>query len=120
MLAYDDPIGVTAAFNLNLLARINRELGADFDLSAFRHEARYNCVERRVEMHLRARVSQTVTIPGAGIKIRLSDNETIWTESSYKYTPAEVIDMGEQAGFRCDTQWFDYEWPFVQTLFRAA
>src|SRR5260370_20523032 len=67
--AYDDSIGVTAAFNLNLLARINRELEADFDLAGFRHEARYNSPERRIEMHLRSLRSQSVTIAGSGCSV---------------------------------------------------
>src|SRR5437868_11621553 len=91
LLAYDDPAGVTAAFNLNLLARINRELGADFDLSCFRHEARWNFAERRIEMHLRSTRRQTVHVPAANLRLMLKDGETIWTESSHKYRPQEVL-----------------------------
>ena len=80
--AYDDPSGVTASFNLNLLGRINRELGGDFNLRAFRHEARYNATEQRIEMHLRARADQTVTVRGAGVQCEFHEGETIWTESS--------------------------------------
>ena len=120
LLAYDDPIGVTAAFNLNMLARINRELGADFDISAFRHEARYNSLERRVEMHLRSVRDQKVRIPGAHVQVSFAAGETIWTEISCKYTTSEVIAMGKQAGFRCEAQWTDQEWPFAHTLFFAA
>src|SRR5580658_10150520 len=80
LLAYDDPAGVTAAFNLNLLARINRELGADFDLLQFEHEARYDECERRVEMHLRSKALQRVTIQAAGQRFSLREGETIWTE----------------------------------------
>jgi dimethylhistidine N-methyltransferase len=69
LAAYDDSIGATAAFDLNLLARINRELGGDFDLSSFRHEARYNIAQRRVEMHLRSQRDQVVSIPGAGCTV---------------------------------------------------
>src|ERR1700737_168570 len=83
-LAYDDPAGVTAAFNLNLLARLNRELGADFDLSCFPHEARWNSVERRIEMHLRSTCRQTVHVPAASLRFMLDEDETIWTESSHK------------------------------------
>jgi L-histidine Nalpha-methyltransferase len=119
LVAYDDPIGVTAAFNLNLLARINRELGGDFDISGFRHEARYNTAKRWIEMHLRSVREQTVHIPGAQLEVSFSEGETIWTESSCKYTTGEVIAMGEQAGFRCDAQWIDREWPFSHTLFIA-
>jgi L-histidine N-alpha-methyltransferase len=116
ILAYDDPAGVTAAFNLNLLARINRELGADFDLAQFEHEARWNTSERRIEMHLRSTRDQFVTIPAARLEIGFKEGETIWTESSHKYQPAEVIAMAERTGFRCDGQWMDEEWPFAQNL----
>ena len=116
LLAYDDPAGVTAAFNMNLLARINRELGADFDLSQFEHEARWNTFERRIEMHLRSKQDQSVTIPAAGLQVNFKEGETIWTESSHKYRPAEVVAMAQRTGFRCDGQWIDEEWPFAQNL----
>ena len=116
LLAYDDPAGVTAAFNMNLLARINRELGANFDLSQFEHEARWNTLERRIEMHLRSKRHQSVTIPAAGLQVRFKEGETIWTESSHKYRPAEVVAMAQRTGFRCDGQWIDEEWPFAQNL----
>jgi L-histidine Nalpha-methyltransferase len=119
VLAYDDPAGVTAAFNLNLLARINRELQADFDLSSFRHEARWNAVERRIEMHLRSTRPQRVDIPAAGFGIMLEKGETIWTESSHKYRLGEAAEMGERTGFRCEGQWVDEEWPFSQNLLIA-
>src|SRR6202043_3525042 len=93
LLAYNDPAGVTAAFNLNVLARINRELGADFDLSSFRHEARWNYEERRIEMHLRSMRRQSVRIPVANLRLMLNEGETIWTESSHKYQPEEVVRM---------------------------
>lgn len=116
LLAYDDPAGVTAAFNLNLLARINRELGADFNLSCFRHEARWNHSERRIEMHLRSTRRQSVRIPTANLRLMLNPDETIWTESSHKYRPEEVVLMAERTGFRCEDQWIDEEWPFAQNL----
>jgi L-histidine N-alpha-methyltransferase len=119
LLAYDDPAGVTAAFNLNLLARINRELGADFDLAQFRHEARWNPDERRIEMHLRSRCHQRVSIPAAGLRFTLHEGETIWTESSHKYRPENVAAMAERTGFRCDGQWIDQEWAFAQNLLIA-
>ena len=119
LLAYDDPAGVTAAFNMNLLARINRELGADFDLSCFQHEARWNYVERRIEMHLRSLRRQTVRIPAAGVRVMLDEDETIWTESSHKYKAEEIPGMAERTGFRCDGQWIDCEWPFAQNLLIA-
>ncbi|MFI5056594.1 MAG: L-histidine N(alpha)-methyltransferase [Candidatus Acidiferrales bacterium] len=119
LLAYDDPAGVTAAFNLNLLARINRELGADFDLSCFHHEARWNTAERRIEMHLRSICRQEVEIPAAGLRVTLDEDETIWTESSHKYRPEDAIAMAERTGFRCEGQWIDEEWPFAQNLLIA-
>jgi L-histidine Nalpha-methyltransferase len=116
ILAYDDPAGVTAAFNMNLLARINRELGANFDLDHFEHEARWNSEERRIEMHLRSMRQQRVTIPAAGLQVEFNEGETIWTESSHKYRPAEVVHMAERTGFRCVEQWIDEDWPFAQNL----
>ena len=118
--AYDDSLGVTASFNLNLLARINRELGADFDPRAFEHIARYDEIERRVEMHLLSRRRQEVSIPGAGCSVLFSEGETIWTESSYKYTTDEIVQVGETCGFRAETRWVDEEWPFAETLLIAA
>jgi L-histidine Nalpha-methyltransferase len=119
VLAYDDPAGVTAAFNKNLLARINRELGADFDLTQFAHEARWNATERRIEMHLRSLTRQSVHIPAASLRVALDEDETIWTESSHKYYHGEAADMAERTGFRCEAQWVDEEWPFAQNLLIA-
>jgi dimethylhistidine N-methyltransferase len=118
--AYDDPAGVTAAFNKNLLARLNRELGADFDLNQFEHVARYDSSERRVEMHLRSKAWQRVTINAAGFRFYMREGETIWTESSHKYNPQEVVAMGERTGYSCSGQWIDEEWPFAQSLFFAV
>lgn len=119
-LAYNDPAGVTAAFDMNLLARINRELDGDFDLSKFRHEVRYDERERRVEMHLRSLAWQRIAIRKAGFRFYMDEGETIWTESSHKYDRGEVIHMGERTGFRCAGQWVDSEWPFAQSLFFAV
>jgi len=116
ILAYDDPIGVTAAFNLNLLARINRELGADFPLRDFRHLALWNREERRIEMHLQSLRGQRVNIPSAGLLLQMAEGETIWTESSHKYSPEEPAQMAARAGFRQVAQWIDAEWPFAQNL----
>jgi L-histidine Nalpha-methyltransferase len=116
--AYDDPIGVTAAFNLNLLARINRELDGDFDLAQFAHEARFNERQSRVEMHLRSRAVQKVRIGELDLAVSFSAGETIWTESSHKFRAAEITRMGERAGWRCVRQWVDAEWGFGETLFR--
>lgn len=117
--AYDDDLGVTAAFNLNLLARINRELHADFDLQQFQHTARINRENRSVEMHLLSRRHQTVSIPTAELLVEFQEGETIWTESSHKYSIEEVAEMASQTGFRCDMQWIDDEWPFAENLLIA-
>jgi L-histidine N-alpha-methyltransferase len=119
ILAYDDPAGVTAAFNLNILARINRELGANFDLGLFRHEARWNSDERRIEMHLCSLRQQAVEIPAADLRVTLNQGETIWTESSHKYKVEEVLEMAAATSFRCEGQWIDAEWPFAQNLLIA-
>jgi len=120
LLAYDDPLGVTAAFNRNLLVRINRELGGDFDVSAFRHLARWNAPESRVEMHLVAERDQQVHIPGASLEVSFEAGETIWTESSYKYRPDQVVEMLERAGFHIVEQWIDAADGFALTLVSAA
>jgi L-histidine N-alpha-methyltransferase len=117
--AYDDELGVTAAFNLNLLARINRELDADFDLGQFTHVARINREARSVEMHLRSKRWQTVRIAAADLRVEFLEDETIWTESSHKYSPDEVLPMARDAGFRCQTQWIDDQWPFAENLLIA-
>jgi len=117
--AYDDEIGVTAAFNLNLLARINRELDADFDLAQFAHNARINPEARSVEMHLQSKCRQTVRIPAADLRVDFLEGETIWTESSHKYSSAEVFQMAEAAGFNCQAQWIDERWPFAENLLTA-
>ena len=119
LAAYDDGAGVTAAFNMNLLARLNRQLDANFDLNQFEHVARYDSSERRVEMHLRSKAWQRITIRKAGYRFYLREGETIWTESSHKYNPQEVIQLGERTGYRCAGQWSDTEWPFAQSLFFA-
>jgi L-histidine N-alpha-methyltransferase len=116
LLAYDDPTGVTAAFNLNVLGRMNRELGADFDLRKFEHQTRWDETERRIEMHLRSRVDQSVFIPEADFRVRFRGGETIWTESSHKFQRHEMFEMAAQTGFRVKEQWVDLEWPFVESL----
>jgi len=117
--AYDDELGVTAAFNLNLLARVNRELGADFDLSQFAHMARINSEARSVEMHLESRRRQVVSIPGAEVVVEFQAGETIWTESSHKYSADEIFQTARDAGFRCEVQWIDEQWPFAENLLVA-
>jgi L-histidine N-alpha-methyltransferase len=117
--AYDDELGVTAAFNLNLLARINRELDADFNLSQFTHVARFNRDARSIEMHLRSKRRQSVTIPGSELRVEFVQGETIWTESSHKYSTNEVSRLARNAGFRCRAQWVDEQWPFAESLLVA-
>jgi len=119
LAAYDDPIGVTAAFNLNLLGRINRELDGHFDLSDFDHGARFDSTARRVEMHLRSNRRQRVAIEKADLSVVFEEGETIWTESSHKYTLADVLRMAQSSGFRCEAQWVDTEWPFAENLWIA-
>ena len=119
-LAYDDPLGVTAAFNRNLLVRINRELGASFDLSSFDHRAVFNREESRVEMHLVSRRDQEVAIPGAGCVTRFRAGETIWTESSYKYSPENLCEMVEQAGFRLRRRFLEPRARFTLDLYFAS
>src|SRR5262249_25331052 len=108
--------GVTAAFNRNLLVRINRELDADFALEAFRHRAVWNAAASRVEMHLVSARRQRVTVPPAHLDLTFETGETIWTESSYKYEPAAIVDMLERAGFRLTEQWIAEVDGFALTL----
>ena len=119
MLAYDDPLGVTAAFNKNLLARMNTELLADFDLSTFAHRAVWNPIERRVEMHLESLRAQTVHLPRADCVVEFARGERIWTESSYKYDPDQIVRMGREAGFRLHQQWMEPDARFAVALFVA-
>ena len=116
LAAYDDPTGLTAAFNLNVLGRINRELGADFELRNFEHQATWNETERRIEMHLRSRKDQTVSIADAALTVHFQSGETIWTESSHKFHVQEMAELASQTGFRMAAQWVDQEWPFVESL----
>src|SRR4051794_11463915 len=107
LLAYDDPLQVTAAFNRNLLRRINEELGGSFDLATFAHRAVWNGEQSRVEMHLVSTRDQHVRIDAADLDIDFTAGEWIWTESSYKYTPAAVLELGHAAGFGRAEQWID-------------
>jgi dimethylhistidine N-methyltransferase len=119
LAAYDDAAGVTAAFNKNLLARVNRELCANFDLRRFEHEVRWSDDDRRIEMHLRSTNDQTVEIPDAGLTISFEDGETIWTESSHKFEIDELDRMAAQTGFTVQDCWVDREWPFAECLWRV-
>ncbi|MGX4640028.1 L-histidine N(alpha)-methyltransferase [Massilia sp. SYSU DXS3249] len=109
--AYDDALGVTAAFNLNVLRHVNRLLGADFDVRSWRHVAFYNEAMGRVEMHLEARSAQTVRWPG-GVR-DFAAGERIHTENSYKYRQADAIALLEQAGFEATRVWLDARCPFA-------
>ena len=117
--AYDDPLGVTAAFNRNLLVRVNRELSGNFDLDAFSHRAVWNAELSRVEMHLVSKGRQHVRITAAGVDVTLNDGETIWTESSYKYPAAQVDEMLEAADLQPCGQWIDPDAQFALTLAKA-
>jgi L-histidine Nalpha-methyltransferase len=119
LVAYDDPLGVTAAFNRNLLLRINRDLGASIDLDGFLHRAVWKAEQGRVEMHLVARTDQTIQIPPAHVDERLQAGETIWTESSYKYVPEQIDDLLESCGFAPAAQWIDRDDGFALTMAEA-
>jgi L-histidine Nalpha-methyltransferase len=118
--AYDDPLGVTAAFNLNLLARINRELRGEFDLTAFRHRALYNRAEGRVEMHLESRRDQTVLVGGLGIEVPFVAGETIHTENSYKFRREQIAALAAATGFELRRTWKDSRGWFASNLLVAA
>ena len=119
LLAYDDPLGVTAAFNRNLLVRINRELGATFDVDAFSHRAVWNRDASRIEMHLVSEKTQHADIPSAGLSLDFARGETIWTESSYKYDTDTVDAMLSTASFATTKRWVDNEGRFLLTVARA-
>lgn len=117
--AYDDSLGVTAAFNRNLLVRLNREAGADFDSSTFDHEARWIEDASRMEMHLVSRIPQSVRIAALDTVITFEKGESIWTESSHKFQLEEIEEWGRLSGFKQVGQWVDEQWPFAETLFEA-
>jgi L-histidine Nalpha-methyltransferase len=119
LLAYDDPTGVTAAFNLNLLARINRELEGDFALGHFDHHVRYREMDCRIEMHLRSTRRQTVSIRDADFTCLFREGETIWTEACYKFRVEEIPGIARRTGFLCEAQWVDTEWAFAENLLIA-
>lgn len=116
--AYNDAAGVTAAFNLNLLRRLNREAGADFELDAFRHEAVWNDRESRIEMHLISVREQTVHLGGSRIAFR--EGESIHTENSYKHTPERIIGIARRAGWEMQELWKDAAGLFGVFLFRGG
>jgi len=117
LLAYDDPLQVTAAFNRNILRRINDELGGTFDLEGFVHRACWNARDRRVEMHLVSTHRQVVRVAATDLELELESGESIWTESSYKYEPDEILAAGAAAGFGRGDQWIDEVSRFALTRF---
>ncbi len=119
MAAYDDAAGVTADFNLNLLARLNRELGANFNLRAFRHKAVWDAVHLRMEMYLESLSAQKVRIRALGLDVEFAPGERIHTENSYKYAPGQAERMLENAGFAAVGRWTDAERWFAVCLGRA-
>ena len=116
--AYDDPEGVTAEFNRNLLVRINRELGLDIDVQAFAHEARYLTDPARIEMHLVATTDQTINV--AGQTHTLAAGESFYTETSHKYTIEGFAQLAQQAGWQLTQHWCDDETRFAVLLLKAA
>lgn len=117
--AYDDQAGVTAAFNRNILTRLNRELDADFDLQAFAHRALWNPVHSRIEMHLESRVPHTVRVAALDIDIDFAAGETIHTENSYKYLPGQPEALLSAAGFDLSNRWTDPQGWFTVCLGKA-
>ena len=120
LLGYDDPLGLTAAFNKNVLLRINTELGAAIDLGSFAHEARWNAGASRVEMHLVSTRRQVIEIPRARCRVTFDRGESIWTESSYKFEPRGLVQLGARAGLVMEQQWVDSSAGFALTLFRRT
>jgi L-histidine N-alpha-methyltransferase len=118
--AYDDAQGITARFNRNLLARINRELGGDFELDQFQHQARYRPEAGRVEMHLVSRRDQIVRIPGASLEVRFAAGETIHTENSHKYEVPGLLRLARAAGFEEEAAWTDRAGLFRVQRWRPA
>ncbi len=115
--AYDDALGVTAAFDRNLLVRLNREWDADFPLANFTHEARWNAHDRRIEMHLVARTACEVRVLGEAISF--AEAESIWTESSHRFRADELRAWADESGYTCAAQWVDAAWPFAHSLLVA-
>lgn len=116
MAAYNDPAGVTAQFNLNVLARVNRELGGRFDLKKFHHEAIYNEEAGRIEMYLVSEKAQEVRVETLGARFRFAQGERIHTENSYKYSREEIEELALAAGLKPKQQWFDVKYRFSENL----
>lgn len=118
--AYNDDLGVTAAFSRNLLVRINRELDADFYLPAFRHRAVFNEADSRIEIYVESLRSQTVSLRKLGLQVELGEGELIHTENSYKYDLQRIRKLAEETGFRCDRTWLDERKRFSSNLLLAS
>jgi|ERR1043165_2842922 dimethylhistidine N-methyltransferase len=118
--AYDDALGVTAAFNLNLLVRINAELGGHFELSKFRHRAFFNEAESRIEMHIVSTAAQRVRIDALDLEVAFADGETIHTENSYKFDDAALAALAERTGFTVARRWTDARHFFADVLLVAG
>jgi dimethylhistidine N-methyltransferase len=118
--AYDDAAGVTAEFNRNILVRLNREFGANFDAEAFAHRAVWNPSQSRIEMHLESRIVQTVKIPSLDLNLCFRRGETIHTESSYKYRPGQAEALLKSAGFETEHLWTDERGWFAVVLARST
>jgi len=120
LAAYDDAKGITAAFNRNVLMRINRELGANFHPQCFRHKVRWNGELSRIEMHLESLIRQNISIPGIGLEVSLKRGETIHTENSYKFTSERLVQMLTRSGFRLQQRWTDEKKWFSVALGEAV
>ena len=114
--AYNDSEGITAQFNLNILSRINSELGGNFDLQKFRHHAVYNEDQNKIEMYLRSIDRQTINIPQADLILNLEKDELIHTENSQKFTISNIKQMSEKAGFEIKDMWYDEKQYFAMIL----
>jgi dimethylhistidine N-methyltransferase len=119
LAAYDDAEGITAAFNRNLLVRLNRELDADFDPQSFAHWARWNAERSRMEMHLASRIAQRVHLDALNLAVDFARGETIHTENSYKYRPGQAEALLADAGFAPSASWTDEKGWFAVCLAHA-
>jgi len=118
--AYDDALAVTAAFNLNLLVRMNRELNATFDLTRFRHAARYDTALQRIEMHLVSTIEQRIRVGAANLDVQFAAGESIHTESSYKFDRTGIDHLARSCGFRLSAEWTDVRGLFCDYLLIAS